>query len=389
MHLPARLARRVLARVHGPDVRRAGGRCRLAPEWLVLCVNNFCDLKCEMCDVGLDDRATVFWANLIGDDRRNMSLELFEEILREARAFLPRPRVGLAFTEPLIHPRILEFCGAAARAGVFAAITSNGSMLPRLADRLVEIGLDELNISVDGPPDIHDRIRGRAGSFARLYTGIERVNDARRRLGRGRPVVRLSFTITGSNFDRIVEFLRAVEPLAPASINVSHLNFISTEMAAVHNRTYGGELAVTRSNLGRLSPEEMPVERLWAELVAAKQYAASRGPAFPRLHIVPDAPDAGLVATYYRRPSVFVGGRQCTDPWKLLMIKTDGTVIPAHGRCYNVPVGKVGAEPLAAIWNGPRLRTFRQTLQQAGGSLPACSRCCGVIGKPTATALPG
>jgi hypothetical protein len=64
------------------------------------------------------------------------------------------------------------------------------------------------------------------------------------------------------------------------------------------------------------------------------------------------------------------------------MVKTDGTVIPAHGRCYNVPVGNLTERPLADVWNGARFQAFRKTLRDAGGTLPACARCCGVIGKP-------
>lgn len=32
---------------------REDGVFRLPPDWLVLIVNNVCNLKCEMCDVGL------------------------------------------------------------------------------------------------------------------------------------------------------------------------------------------------------------------------------------------------------------------------------------------------------------------------------------------------
>ena len=50
-----------------------------------------------------------------------------------------------------------------------------------------------------------------------------------------------------------------------------------------------------------------------------------------------------------------------------------------------VPVGNVNDQPLDVLWNGPLLRRFRRTLLDAGGSLPACARCCGVIGKPAAS----
>src|SRR5215212_4601825 len=68
-------------RLFGEDVNRADGVCRFAPEWLILCINNFCNLKCRMCDVGIGERASVFYANMIGDDPTNMSLDLLKQTL--------------------------------------------------------------------------------------------------------------------------------------------------------------------------------------------------------------------------------------------------------------------------------------------------------------------
>jgi hypothetical protein len=69
----------------------------------------------------------------------------------------------------------------------------------------------------------------------------------------------------------------------------------------------------------------------------------------------------------------FVGGRTCTDPWKMMMILTDGTVIPAHGRCYHVP-GRVTETPF--------LRSGRSDFPDSATLgvrlyLPR-ARCCGV-----------
>jgi len=146
----------------------------------------------------------------------------------------------------------------------------------RQAEKLVESGLDDLGISIDGPPEVHDRVRGRARTFEQLSSGLERLNAAKRRLGRDRPRVRFSFTITDANYNHILEFIQAVEPLEPAEIMISHLNFISDRMAEVHNAQYDGDLSVVRSNLGDIQPEEMPVATLWEELQRVKAYVRDR-----------------------------------------------------------------------------------------------------------------
>ncbi|MBZ5587487.1 MAG: radical SAM protein [Acidobacteriia bacterium] len=379
----ATLYRRTTEFVAGDDYDRPDGRCRLGPEWLVLVVNNFCNLHCRMCDVGLKESASVFWAHMIGDDRRNMSLEMLLAILEQASAFRPRPRIGLAFTEPLIHPRIVEFCRAAVGRGFFCSITTNGFMLPQLADALVDAGLSEITISIDGPEEVHDRVRGHVGSFQRLYAGIEKVNEAKRRRRVFHPRIRFSYTITDENATTMLEFVRAVEPLQPTALCFSHLNFITSEMAAAHNAAHGGAYAVARSNLGTIEPERIDLDAMWRALGELKAYARSR-PAFPALVIVPDLAARDDLDVYYREPMRFVGGRSCTDPWRMMMVRTDGTVIPAHSRCYNVPLGTIRETTLSAMWNNVQALAFRRTLKAAGGTLPACARCCGVIGKPAA-----
>ena len=352
------------------------------PKWVILGINNVCNLQCRMCDVGLGERATVFWANLIGDHPQNMPLDLLQEIVRQARDFPAPPRFGLAFTEPLIHPRVVEFAREIVGHGFHCAITSNGTTLERLADALVEAGVQQLNLSIDGPEAVHNRIRGGRETFQKLYRGVEALNAARRRRKTEFPRLTFSFTITDQNQDQILAFLQQVAPLRPDHVVISQLNFITGAMAQAHNTRYGGALAVTRSNLGEMEPETFDTAALACELARVRAYLADHSDAFPKVTLVPDQIGAEQLAAYYQNPLEFVGGRRCTDPWKMLMVRTDGSVIPAHGRCYNVPVGNVREAPLQEIWNGPRFQQFRQTLQEAGGTLPACARCCGVIGKP-------
>lgn len=363
----------------GGDETRADGRCRFPPKWLILCINNFCNLRCKMCDVGLDAKDTVFFANLVGQNPRNMSFDLLSSILEQAESFRPRPRIGLAFTEPLIHPQIVDFCRAISTRGFYYSITTNGYRLPQLAQDLVANRVDLITVSVDGSEEVHDRVRRRKGSFARLYDGIEELNRARVDTRTSRPKVQISYTLTDENGDDMVRFVQQIEKLEPSSLIFSHLNFITSEMAENHNRSHNGQLRVVRSNLGDIDPAGIDVSSLWESIQELKAYLRTRKNL--QWSIVPDFEERIDLETYYREPLSFVGGRTCTDPWQMMMIQTDGTVIPAHGRCYHVPMGRATETPLQEIWNGDRYLEFRDTLRRAGGTLPACSRCCGVTGK--------
>ena len=86
-----------------------------------------------------------------------------------------------------------------------------------------------------------------------------------------------------------------------------------------------------------------------------------------------------LLDKFYLRPEQLFGKR-CNDAFSTIMIKSDGSVIPAHGRCFNLTVGNMYENDLKTIWNSAALGRFRSELNKAGGLLPACSRCCSAFG---------
>jgi hypothetical protein len=185
--------------------------------------------------------------------------------------------------------------------------------------------------------------------------------------------------VSDRNQGHIADAVRAVLPLRPERVMVSQLNFVSDDMVRAHNEAHGGPLAVRRSSLGAMEPSRFDVGLIWREIEDVRE-AARSAPA-TRVTLTPDFQEPDEVALYYREPGRFVGTRTCRDPWRMAMIRSDGTLLPAHGRCYHVPLGNVTHASLTELWNGPALRGFRRTLQAGGGALPACSRCCGVIGR--------
>ena len=63
-----------------------------------------------------------------------------------------------------------------------AHMTTNGALLhPQLAERLVELGVREYQISLDGPPELHDRSRIKkngGGTFAQIWSNLLAIRDS-------------------------------------------------------------------------------------------------------------------------------------------------------------------------------------------------------------------
>ncbi len=84
-------------------------------------------------------------------------------------------RLGFSGGEPLIRDDLGGLVAAAQRHGLFATVTTNGTLL---ADRVALVrDVDRLFVSLDGGEEAHDRHRG-AGAFARTCRGLERARSA-------------------------------------------------------------------------------------------------------------------------------------------------------------------------------------------------------------------
>jgi AdoMet-dependent heme synthase len=132
------------------------------PFHLVWNVTNACNLHCEHCFSAsgkpLPDELTTAEA-----------YDLLEQ-LADAGVF------DLAFCggEPLIRRDVFDLLGYASAAGITTGLGSNGWLIKeRVMEKLHRAGVQRVQISLDGLEENHDRIRGRAGLFARTVAGIK------------------------------------------------------------------------------------------------------------------------------------------------------------------------------------------------------------------------
>ena len=79
-----------------------------SPEWIVLGVNNICNLHCKMCDVGVKNLDSNFAQNLVGTNPINMPLELLKKIINQTAKYYPNSKLAYAFTEPLVYPHLID-----------------------------------------------------------------------------------------------------------------------------------------------------------------------------------------------------------------------------------------------------------------------------------------
>ncbi len=108
----------------------------------------------------------------------------------EARAMIDdlaafgAPVLLLSGGEPLMRENLLELIEHACRAGLRAALSTNGMLItPKLAAELVEAGVNYVGVSLDGLEAVNDAFRGVEGAFGAALAGIANCRQAGLKVG--------------------------------------------------------------------------------------------------------------------------------------------------------------------------------------------------------------
>ncbi|MGL5811016.1 MAG: radical SAM protein [Nocardioides sp.] len=160
-----------------------------------------CNLRCVTCNC---------W-------RENTKGELSTDEWKQVLDQLAKLRIHKAnFTggEPLIRPDAIELIEYASAAGVrHLHLNTNALKLtPSIADRVIAGGVRSFNISVDGPTAlVHDRVRGRLGSFHTTMDHLRALVDRRAADGLK---IRMNFTIMRDNVEYLPDIARLAQRLS-------------------------------------------------------------------------------------------------------------------------------------------------------------------------------
>ena len=331
------------------------------PRAVTFEVTGRCNLRCKMCDLYGSD-ADVDSPRKSGrpQDHGEMTVDDWKTL---ADSLAPsRPTISFTGGEPLLVKGIVEVIRHVKRLGMTATMTTNGTLLERHAAQLVDSGIDNVTVSIDGPEKVHEAIRGIEGCFGATCRGVEALMAEREHRGSATPRLQVNSTITGSNYDALNEIVPIAQRLGAFKHVFSHLWFWTAEMAEAHNKLYAGQWGADAQNLGGL--EGMDVERLIEEV---RRIRRSRSAA--EVEFVPEI-DEEDIRTYYNKPAAPIKTR-CRAPWMAIRVLPNGDVMP----CLDLVLGNVREASFEDLWRGDKMSEFRQALLDKG-LFPACTRCC-------------
>jgi MoaA/NifB/PqqE/SkfB family radical SAM enzyme len=270
-------------------------------------------------------------------------------------------RVVLSGGEALMHTRLWELCALLQQAGIGITLLSTGLLLERHAASVVEY-CDDIVVSLDGPADVHDRIRNVPRAYERLARGVAAVNAAA--AARATAVsVSGRCTVQKQNYRDLSAIVRAAHELG-----LSRISFLAADISSdAFNRPAGWDdghvasVALAGEDLPLLLAGLERLEQEQADDFATGFIAESPLKLRRRLHQY----YAALLGQDDFHPNA------CNAPWVSTVIEADGTVRP----CFFQPaLGNLHQAPnLQAVLNSPQARAWRQGLDPHRNSI--CRKC--------------
>ncbi|HEY4076028.1 MAG TPA: radical SAM protein [Rhizomicrobium sp.] len=310
---------------------------------VVMMPHSRCNCRCVMCDIWKANRS----GNSISEDALTR--------IASDLASLGTREVVLSGGEALMHPNLWALCAIIKAQSAKITLLSTGLLLEHHAQAVTQ-WCDEVIVSLDGPPNLHDYIRGVPRAFDRLAQGIAAL-----KVWRPDFPVSARCVVQRSNYRFLPEIVTSAR-----NIDLDRISFLAADTDSQAFNHPDGWLGEKVADVCLTTDESDELCRIIDELIAQQPDAFASG-------FISERPDKlRRIGHYYRA----MNGQSsfptthCNAPWVSTVIESDGTVRPCF---FHPPLGNINDGALADILNTDKAIAFRQGLDVKTN--PVCQRC--------------
>jgi MoaA/NifB/PqqE/SkfB family radical SAM enzyme len=319
---------------------------------------NACNLACSTCVRHAWDEPEGF-----------MEWATFEAVVDGLAAGSTMAFMGLG--EPLLHPRFLDMVCLATERGLRTEVTTNALLLDAaMAAGLLDAGLDQLVVSIDGASaEAFGRVRSGA-SLARVVENVRRLHDGHGPNYGSGTRIGVEFVAMRSNVGELPGLGRLAAQLGAAFIIVSNVLAYPPDLL-------GETLYDHRA--GSLSGAETSAAPRW-RLPAWDwdgQLGAALGEALDRSGPVSffgaDAEETRARCPFVHADACAVGWHGGVSPCAPLLHTYTCFVQGREKRMVRWEIGRLPDDSLAAVWGAPEYVAFRDRVRRF--DFPPCTDC--------------
>jgi len=309
---------------------------------LVVHAHSSCNCRCIMCDI---------WKTPEGKAFRKADLEPHLASIR---------RLGVRWVvfsggEPLMNAELPVLCEILRAENIRLTLLTTGLLLQKCAST-VAAGFDDVIVSLDGPPEVHDKIRRVEKAFALLEAGVQALREQR-------PEMRITArtTVQKANHCHLRETVCAARRM-----NLNGISFLAADLTS---SAFNRPLLWPASRQDEIGLSLLEVAALEREIEALIQETGRES----ECGFMAETPEKlRRMARQFRVQLGLKTGESpiCNAPWVSAVIETDGTVRPCF---FHAAIGNLREGSLESIVNGEAGRAFRKNLDIANNAI--CQRC--------------
>jgi MoaA/NifB/PqqE/SkfB family radical SAM enzyme len=333
------------------------------PQFISFTITNSCNLRCRMCGQWSEEGYIKNNPASLGFsmDLNNWKKLVDEIALHKIRFILIRGG------EPFLFPGIIELLEYINSKGIFISVDTNGTILDKFAEALVKIGNMHITFSVDGPEDIHDKVRGVKGCFNRTKENILLLNKLEKE-SNTKISKSICFTISKYSYKGLGAMPKVARSMGITSINIvpyyyypanvgklyaeeldKHFNCHAFSWKGFHHEDSGIDFEIFKEEYGKYMADLNGIENFPYMPLKEEEYK-----------------------TWFNDSLTPVGSVKCMNVEKLIDIQPNGDA----NFCVDLPdycIGNVNTFSIGQIWNGERADKFRNYRRE--NPFAACYRC--------------
>lgn len=332
-----------------------------SPESVTIDITFKCNCRCVMCALYGDHRES--WCG--NSEDKELTAEQWKGVIDQLK-YAGINSICFTGGEPMVRKDLPDIMEYAINKNIAVNILTSGGFLSQENSRkIVEIGVDDISISIDGPKEIHNKIR-RTNVFDVAVTGIQHIQDEKKKRGADKPNISIACTIQKLNENHLHELVGIANSLN-VHLSFSPLFYTNHDNENKSFKMAGGEEVTKDEDQNVLDSHRLvDVDVLARELKLVREEADRLNQSI----YLPLESKEDIESRFYKPEHSILN--KCLGPWLGSRIDPYGNVYPCS---VNVNCGNVLETHFAEIWNGPKYTRFRKTLKK-NKLFPRCAKCC-------------
>ena len=348
---------------------------------LTLFPPDLCNYRCKMCHIWGETGWGPKQPQKVIDEQ--LEIEVIKRFINEVLEVNRKINVIITGGEPLLYKYFTELVTFLRAKKLPVYLLTNGSLIHEQLQFLLN-NIIAMNISLDGPEEYHDSIRG-PGSFTNVCRNIELLIKEKKKSDKIFPYININMVVSQYNYKSAKDFLKVLRARFQGvniilqdsknpwikrrdlSVSFSPVIFTTRE----HGNQYAAAMKQHLDCNVSYAWEGVVEDQLEIDAVALKkdleEIWSSEGT---------DYSDFIDLEVYFNQIENLFGRSKCLAPWHELGIRRTGDAYPCVD-FPDYPFGNIYKSSFQDIWEGHRANRFRDYLKKQ--NLTICNRCCRIF----------